>query len=142
MKTIKTWAEHDTAPKVYLSGKISGLQDLNKPKFEKWEKILTDRGYNVINPHKIDHKGAELWVDFMKADIKALMDCEMIAVLDDWAQSRGAVLEVLIASALEYKIVKADTMEELVLDNISFEVKNLPKGLIKKAPTTTPYSFS
>jgi nucleoside 2-deoxyribosyltransferase len=106
--------------KLYLSGKVSGLADLNKPKFAKYEEILLLHGWEVFNPHSIapptpplKKGGSDEWAYYMRHCIKALMDCDIVAVLDDWQQSRGAMIEVQTALDLGMQVVTAD---KLILD--------------------------
>ena len=40
----------------------------------------------------------------LRKDIKAMMDCDTIAMLPNWANSKGAMLEVKLAQALEIKV--------------------------------------
>jgi hypothetical protein len=54
----------------------------------------------VINP--ADHgivEGAD-WSDYLRHDIRQLVTCEVIALLPGWSTSRGANLELHIATAL------------------------------------------
>ena len=39
--------------RVYISGKMTGRPDLNRPAFDAAEKRLTAQGHFVINPHRI-----------------------------------------------------------------------------------------
>ena len=104
--------------KVYLSGKISGVEDLNRPKFERAEKELNAKGYDVVNPHKLfPAEPIRAWDEYMKNDIKHMMDCDMVAVLDDWKDSPGACIEVNLAFCLRMKVVSADTFEPIQLKN-------------------------
>lgn len=100
--------------KVYISGKITGVIDFNRKKFEDAEARLRERGYIPINPHKVlPFSNTRTWNDYMKADIKALMDCDMIAVLDDWKQSKGALIEVKLALSVGLPMMCAHTFEML-----------------------------
>lgn len=96
----------------YISGKISGLEDLNMPKFERMENLLrfhygTDA--IIINPHTIHHPHDRTrWENFMRYDLRAMLRCRHVAVLDDWKQSRGAIIEVLLADTLKLEIFTID----------------------------------
>ena len=84
----------------YISGPMSGHPDLNFPAFNDAARALRFAGLDVVNP--ADHgiiDGFE-WSDYLRADIKALMDCDSILMLDGWMQSRGARLERHIAVEL------------------------------------------
>ena len=96
-----------TAKTAYISGKITGLTDLNKPKFEAAEALLRSYGYKVINPHTICndiHPGAE-WNVFMKRCIKHLPDADIVFLLDDWQASDGSVIESVTAHQLGIQVV-------------------------------------
>lgn len=90
--------------KIYISGKISDMpyeEAFNN--FLKAEHALKQIGFEVVNPMKLDHKNAVTWSDYMRTDIKALMDCDNIFMLSNWRKSEGAKLEKHIADALEIK---------------------------------------
>lgn len=104
--------------KVYISGKMTGLLDLNVPKFKEAETRLIENGFHPVNPHSIHPADVSkyTWSDFMRADIKALMDCDMIAVLDDWSGSKGAKAEVWIGLILGMPVMCAHSL--LVLEDL------------------------
>lgn len=39
--------------RIYISGKMTGCPDLNRPAFDAAEKRLSEQGHFVINPHRI-----------------------------------------------------------------------------------------
>lgn len=86
----------------YLSGKITGDDDY-RIKFEKAEKLLTQKGYKVLNPIKHEKDGKS-WIYYMKKDIKKLLKCDGIILLEDFQKSKGAKLEKIIAENLGYKV--------------------------------------
>lgn len=85
------------ALKVYISGKISGLEsEVAKSKFLASESLLRSIGMTPVNPLE----GADLsntWEQHMVRDIELLMGCNAILLLDNWNESRGARIEKLIA---------------------------------------------
>ena len=89
---------------VYISGKITGCPDLNKPKFSHAEKELKKIYKKVINPHKLPANHDKSWEAYMKACIIALCKCDVVFLLDDWMQSKGAMLEFEIAAELGLEI--------------------------------------
>lgn len=81
---------------VYLCGPITGLPNLNREAFEEAERTLTEKGYNVINPHKIpEHVGAkdQSWQGYMKRCIPYLVKADLVALLPNWSKSKGASRE-------------------------------------------------
>lgn len=85
--------------KIYLSGGITGIENYEDI-FEKHEKHLKKQGHEVVNPVKLNHDHDKTWESYMKEDIKALLDCEAIAMIPGWAKSRGASIELYIAEKL------------------------------------------
>ncbi|NCU26214.1 DUF4406 domain-containing protein [Candidatus Nomurabacteria bacterium] len=112
---------------IYISGKISGLSDLNEPAFQQAEDALASRGFlrsNVINPLKLHDQTVKgmSWEDYMWIDISTITSRRIAAmiVLYDWAQSRGAVLEVIMALSLgvpifdmEFRNITGDVVNHL-----------------------------
>lgn len=89
----------DTLQIVYISGPISGRPNLNRPAFDQAAKVLAAAGYQVVNPFDVCPNPAS-WEEAMRADVKALMDCDRILMLPGWEESRGAVIEAWIAAKL------------------------------------------
>jgi len=107
--------------KVYVSGQISGLEEAEYlPLFDKAEDYLNDVGYIAVNPLKVkacqtencNHTAEEdktflgngdymhHWSCYMRHDIKALLDCDAIALLPNFINSRGAAVELEVAEAI------------------------------------------
>jgi len=98
--------------KIYLSGGITGVRNYKKH-FAKAEKLLIKKGYEVVNPvtmgEKIDFpkniSAKHQYAVFMKADIKALLDCTHIYLLKEWHKSNGSMVECSVAVACGLKVV-------------------------------------
>lgn len=86
--------------RIYLAGPMSGLENLNFPTFHAETARLRALGYDVVNPAEINPDPLAQWRDCMRQDIKQLVDCDGIALLDGWEKSRGASLEHHIAQGL------------------------------------------
>lgn len=92
--------------KIYISGKITGLNpDQAFSLFNNAELFLTDEGWDVINPMTISHEHDKSWESYMKNDLKALLDCEAIYMLNDWHTSKGANIEYNLARELGLKVI-------------------------------------
>ncbi|MNK53053.1 hypothetical protein D3C87_720040 [compost metagenome] len=94
-------------PVIYVAGAITKAPGLNKQKFALATKQLRALGYIVINPHELcDGLPPEEWKKCMRITIaKMVSDAEIIVMLDDWQESRGATIEVNIARSIEIKTV-------------------------------------
>lgn len=87
-------------PVVYLSGPMTGVQELNFPLFNSEAARLRALGYTVVNPAEINLDKDASWEECMRADIAALMACDEILFLPNSEYSRGSRLERDIASSL------------------------------------------
>jgi Domain of unknown function (DUF4406) len=91
--------------RLYLSGPMTGLLDLNRPAFNKAAKLLRSKGYKVINPPELDKDEPQRsWEGCLRRDIRHLMSCDLIATLPGWKKSKGANLEIYIGKALSIPI--------------------------------------
>jgi hypothetical protein len=90
--------------KIYISGPISNVPDGNFEAFKEAEKTITKKGHTAINPHTVCSRITGSWADYMRADIKAMMDADAILMLPDWDKSRGAALEMQLAMQLNIHI--------------------------------------
>lgn len=86
--------------RIYISGPMTGLPELNFPAFHSAASRLRALGHEVVNPAELNPDPAAKWSDCMRTDIKALMDCDAIAMLPGWQDSKGASLEHHIANQL------------------------------------------
>ena len=85
--------------KVYISGAIAHYNiDERKGAFLDAENRLRAMGFNPVNPFKN-------WREHMRADIRLLLDCEYIYMLKDWELSKGAKLELDVASSCGIKVL-------------------------------------
>lgn len=90
---------------VYISGKITGLPEeeargLFKEAFNK----LMDSGFRPVNPMDLVHEHDLSWQSYMREDLIALLKCDAIYMLKNWAGSRGAKIEHQLAVDLGLKI--------------------------------------
>lgn len=91
--------------KVYISGPMTGLPLHNFPAFNEAEKNLRHLGWDPVNPANINPDPGHTWEQCLRKDIAALMDCDTLALLPGWTDSKGAHLEVAVAHRVGIKIV-------------------------------------
>jgi hypothetical protein len=96
--------------KVYISGPITGLPELNKPAFDAYAHALSVQGIGYFNPHAIpppteNLEEKALWQYYMRLCVKALPDCSEIHMLNGWEASSGARWEKSIAEMLGLHVV-------------------------------------
>lgn len=98
--------------KVYISGPMTGIDNLNFPTFNRAAATLRALGVDAVNPAEINPDSAMSWEQCMRADIKALCDCDTVAMLPGWERSKGAHLEVHIAHRLGMRVVSFGALME------------------------------
>lgn len=96
-------------PRIYLSGPMSGQPDRGRPVFAEATARLRAAGFEVVNP--AEHQGpvdGKQWHEYLRFDLKLLVDCDAVAVLPGWQESKGAALEVHAARALRMEVREVD----------------------------------
>ena len=106
-------AEPVRRPRCYIAGPIAGVPDFRE-RFAAAVPAVEALGYEVVNPCDIppvDHEGEcppgydpggdasghTSSACFMRADLRALLDCDAIYLLPGWQESRGATVERSVA---------------------------------------------
>ena len=78
---------------IYISGKISGLSKADYiNNFLQAEKRLSGRNAIVVNPIKFKHP-FKFWLGYIIYDLIQLRKCTHIALMPNWIDSKGAVVE-------------------------------------------------
>lgn len=92
--------------KIYISGAITGTDDYME-RFAKAEKELTEQGYSVVNPAKVNAQLPEntTYEEYMKMCFCMLDMCDSIYMLNNWDKSCGANREYGYAMAKDKVIM-------------------------------------
>lgn len=101
---MKRKEDEDRKPLVYISGKMTGVENYNKPKFDRTKVLLEAKGYEVLSPADLGAEESFEWHDYMRVDIALLAMCDVIYMLDDWQDSEGARVELDVARALKLEV--------------------------------------
>lgn len=102
----------DKPTRIYLSGAMTGKPDLNFPLFDREAARLRSMGYEVVNPAELNPDPNTPWHQCMRTDLKALLDCDAIALIgDDWMDSQGAHLELHIAHRVGIRVLIASEVK-------------------------------
>jgi len=87
--------------KVYISLPISGYDlDERKETALAMEVKLRGRGYDVFNPLGDQFQPGLTTNEYMKLDLKALLDCDVIMFMYGWNRSAGCKCELDVATAI------------------------------------------
>ena len=76
---------------VYIAGKMTGLPDLGRPKFQAAAKKLRDDGFVVLNPAELpDGMPGDRYMPICLAMVGV---ADAVFLLNGWRDSPGAILE-------------------------------------------------
>lgn len=115
--------------KIYISGPISGLPlETVYNNFTNAEVNLLEKGYKVVNPFNNGLPTTATWEEHMRADLKLLLDCDAIYMLEGWEKSRGARIEYALAVDLKMVVIDGN-IKELKLDKGLF-INKFREGFI------------
>lgn len=94
--------------KIYISGPMTGLPDLNFPAFHDAAAKLRALGHEVTNPAEKQEENdpSMTWMDYMRLDIAMMMlnKCDAVALLQGYGHSKGAMTELNLAQSLGFDI--------------------------------------
>ena len=91
---------------------MSGLPDLGYPAFNAEAARLRALGYHVENPAENPEPSCGTWLAYMRIAITQLVQCDAIALLDGWQDSRGACVERTLADGLGLPVLRAKDITE------------------------------
>jgi hypothetical protein len=101
---------------------MTGLPEFNFPAFHAAAASLRGKGYTVTNPAELNPDTTMTWEQCMRRDIAELVGLDAVVCLPDWHKSRGARLEVYIASTLGMPILQLAEVPALVAGQLKGEV--------------------
>lgn len=92
--------------KCYIAGPITGVkEEIYRARFMEAKEEVTLLGYIPVVPIELPHQGSTTWSDYMRLDIKHLMECDSIYMLKEWFSSKGARIEHELAKQLDIQII-------------------------------------
>lgn len=95
--------------KYYLAGPMTGIEGYNFKRFDEFAKELRARNYEVISPAEIartlpGEPGDLPYQEYVRADLKGLLQCSDLILIPGWRASRGAMMELNIADFLKMRV--------------------------------------
>lgn len=92
---------------VYISGPISGYNINDRIKaFDEVERKLLNEGFSVINPIRENgYDPNKSYGQYMRDDLKLLLDCDSIYMMPEWTNSKGCHTEDLVALTCNIEII-------------------------------------
>ena len=101
--------------RIYIAGPMTGYPGHNFAAFHQAAERLKEAGWDVVNPAENFGGRTDLpRSSYMRADVAALIECDAIALLPGWQDSRGAKVEYLLAREMGLKVIDVATLAPLV----------------------------
>lgn len=102
---------------IYIAGPMRGYKYYNFPAFDKWQEYFESQGYEVINPAELDRmhgfdpyclpedydwnqipdETGFSFTECVKRDAEAVLESDVLFLLDGWEDSKGANAEKALA---------------------------------------------
>lgn len=86
--------------RIYISGPMTGLPQLNYPAFNTAAELLRAEGFEVENPAENPEPECRSWVGYMRLALVQISRSDGLLLLPGWLDSKGARLELHIAQQL------------------------------------------
>jgi hypothetical protein len=83
--------------RIYVSGPMTGIPEHNAPAFQKAANELQAAGLIPILP--VPFVAGRSYEEYLRDDLKLLLDCDGIYMLPGWQESKGAKIEHMVALA-------------------------------------------
>ena len=100
--------------RIYISGPMTGIENYNFEAFHAAARCFRQAGWEVSNPAENFDGRTDLPRErYLRADIAMISECDAIALLPNWEDSRGAKLEYMIARELHMPTFDAETLQPL-----------------------------
>lgn len=120
--------------RVYIAGPMTGYPEYNFPAFDRATEQWRAAGHDVVSPAEMTRSlfkarfgdefdptstdariaaGGDIYRDFLREDIRHILDCDAIALLPGWEKSKGVAVELTVARAMKLQEFDANTGERL-----------------------------
>lgn len=108
---------------LYVAGPMTGYPDFNYKAFHDASAQLRVLGFEVENPAE-NHPPVQTWLAFMRMSLVQISKADGIAVLPGWEGSKGAKIEVQLATDLGIPVKPVrDWIFEADMENRSVTVE-------------------
>lgn len=104
--------------RVYIAGPMRGYPEHNIPAFRAAAAFLLSLGHDVVSPVELGEQlGGQdsgcTHEDFVRYDLRHVLDCDAIALLPGWERSTGARCEATVGVTLGFQFYDAVTGAEI-----------------------------
>ena len=88
---------------IYIAGPMTGYKNFNRDSFNDRESMLTELGYNVLNPATLPNGLTQ--IQYMSICLPMVLASNSIYMLKGWAKSKGAMAELTLANKLNLEVI-------------------------------------
>lgn len=127
---------------IYIAGPMRGYPRFNVDAFDTAARHFAELGFTVLNPAEMDRKAGfdhdkvpqmAITQDdrraFMRRDLMAICNCDAIALLPGWEQSKGVAAELALAEFLGLAVFDvAENVWRLADDECEPEADAVPES--------------
>jgi hypothetical protein len=110
VRLIEAWPDLTgcECPRIYVSGPMNGIPDLNFPAFEEATAALRRRGYVALCPAAMAQAIPGLsYAEYLQLDLCLVRMANAVLRLPGWRQSKGARAEVALADCIGIPLLGA-----------------------------------
>jgi len=142
--------------KVYIAGPMRGHAEFNFAAFDAAKARGTEKGFECISPADLDRASGfdatgtglrgtdeefprERLLEAIRRDFDALAECDAIALLPGWENSRGAIMELMWADLLGLEVLDAQDFLPLPLPLPKLFVAMVPPGQPENPQYVLPF---
>lgn len=101
--------------RIYISGMIAHMDlEERRTAFKRAADEWKQKGFDVVNPFENGLSQDADWHDHMRRDIHLLTDCDYIYMLRGWEHSKGAKLEMDVASSCGIMVIMESDNSDLI----------------------------
>ena len=91
---------------IYIAGKITGLSDEQiKANFRIAKLQCISMGFLPVCPLELEHNHEKTWSAYMKEDMAAMLQCDLVYAQSNWASSKGATIEINTALSIGMRVI-------------------------------------
>jgi hypothetical protein len=126
--------------KVYISGAITdkatgGVLPGYMEKFAEAAKVITEAGFIAVSPTTLPHNHDKSWGAYMREDLKAMLECDVVYGMPCHKDSRGAKIELNLAQELGLFTIIDKGNNNLIFDGNPPEYRSLILAILNSNTT-------
>lgn len=84
---------------------MTGIANFNFPAFHSAARSLRQAGYDVVSPAEVSPDQSRSWNEAMRIDLRAMLECDTVALLPGWEDSKGAKIESELARIIGILVI-------------------------------------